>query len=93
MITRIALFVLVSAGIWTADVYFNIIQAPEQSAQNAVAAVNGGDQEAAKLRGYEWGKSNVALVCASLQAILAAACFAKPIKKALTVTRKETVHA
>jgi hypothetical protein len=79
MLPRIVLFALLTAAVWTADAWFHARVQPQQSASLAVAAVNGGDQDAANLRLHEAVNDEFVVVPWALTVALFVLCFGSAI--------------
>jgi len=88
MLPRIVLFALLTAGVWTADAWFQSRVQPQQSASLAVSAVNGGDQDAANLRLHDAVKDEFVVVPWALTVALFVLCFGSVIVR----TAREVVH-
>ncbi len=87
MVVRSILFLLLSAAIWAGDrYYYNVVQ-PTASPQLTIAAMNGGDAEANRLRVASEVNNNVTLLSAGLTLGVAAACFGGRAKRGLAAAR------
>ena len=75
MLPRIVLFALLTTGVWVADAWFHARVQPRQSASLAVAAVNGGDRDAADLRLHSAVKDGSVVLPWVLTVALFAMCF------------------
>ena len=82
MLPRIVLFALLTTGVWMADAWFHARAQPRQSASLAVAAVNGGDGEAADLRLHDAVKDGTVVLPWLLSIALCVMCFGGVIVRA-----------
>jgi hypothetical protein len=64
--TRVAVFLVLCAGLLAGRFWFLTTRQPERSARHAVAALNGGEAAAAELRRFDELKNVVDLTCAGL---------------------------
>ena len=75
MIPRIVLFALLTTAVWVADAWYCSRVEPRQSASLAIAAVNGGDAEAANVRLHAAGKDGFVVLPWVLSGALFVLCF------------------
>ena len=81
MLPRIVLFALHTTGVWLADAWFQARVEPQQSASLAIAAVNGGNRDAADLRLHDAVKDEFILVPWVLTIALFVLCFGNVIAR------------
>jgi hypothetical protein len=79
MLPRIVLFALLTTGVWMADAWFHARVQPQHSASLAIAAVNGGDQDAADLRLHDAVKDGFVVVPWVLTVAIFVMCFGSAI--------------
>ena len=82
MILRIFMFVLLTAAIWGADVYYTTRSQPKAALSASLAAVNGGDREASQLRTQDAAKDALVVLPWLLSVGALAVCFGKPMSSA-----------
>lgn len=92
MIKRIIIFAVLVSAIWLGESYYYLSDQPSQSTHDAVAALNGGDEAAGKLRVNDSVKNVPAAIGAGLTCLIAVACFASPVRK-ITAKVEELAHA
>ena len=82
MTLRIFMFVLLTAAIWGADVYYTTHSQPQAALSASLAAVNGGDREASQLRTQDAAKDALVVLPWLLSVGALAVCFGKPMSRA-----------
>ena len=68
IVLRAVSFLVLAGVIWTGDIWLNEVVAPRQSSLHAIAALNGGESEAARVRTYEHYKDAIAVGACALTA-------------------------
>ena len=76
---RIALFVVLTALLGAANVYYNTAYQPGRSTEATLAAVNGGAEAARAVRVESTINNEVNLGFAAAQLLVTLACFAGPV--------------
>src|SRR3954454_6214475 len=71
---RVVSFVLLSGAVWSADVWLNETVLPRRSSAQSIAALNGGETEAASLRSSERFKDVVNIGAGALTLGLFSLC-------------------
>jgi hypothetical protein len=95
MVKRTILFVVLCTVIWIGSTFYYSAAQPEISTQLTVAAVNGGNTEAANLRVAQQVNNQVAIVTLGLSSVAFIVCYGTYIKRGIgqLVKAKENSNA
>lgn len=95
MVKRTFLFVVLCAAIWAGSTYYSSAIQPDVSTQLSVAAVNGGNSDAANLRLAQAANNQIALVTLGFSALAFFVCYGTYIKQGFKklVNKEKTNNA
>src|SRR4051812_29468048 len=89
---RIVIFCLIAGSLWTAEAIWLTTRQPETSARLALQQLNGGGDEARRLREFEAFKNMTTEVSAALTVLAAWLCFDSIIRKNLGLVSRSIIR-